>query len=192
MALGGNGIHLLYPSLKILHNPTTTNLQCRPLPSSMTPQSHLFRTASTSSSASAKPQISCTKSSDAELVSDLATEVQKINAHVLQREEAMKKSRELLFTELCQHLGLTPEQLKKKWNTMDDDHKWASVRGFVSEWGANFHPLSATSVKEMVEQHLAADNNHPPPPGPPPPPFPSIFMFPALKKIMGFPFPTNK
>ena len=50
-----------------------------------------------------KTQISCAskKISDAELALDLALEVAKINTHFVQREEAMKKSKELLFIKLC-------------------------------------------------------------------------------------------
>ena len=50
-----------------------------------------------------KTQISCAskKISDAKLALDLALEVAKINTHFVQREEAMKKSKELLFIELC-------------------------------------------------------------------------------------------
>ena len=50
-----------------------------------------------------KTQISCAskKISDAKLALDLALEVAKINTHFVQREEAMKKSKELLFIKLC-------------------------------------------------------------------------------------------
>lgn len=55
------------------------------------------------------------KRSDAELASDLATEVGKINTHLAQKEEAMKKSKELLFTEFCQYLALERDEVKKEW-----------------------------------------------------------------------------
>ncbi|KAF5937005.1 hypothetical protein HYC85_024511 [Camellia sinensis] len=137
------GFHLLHP--KIFSHLTKFHTQS-PFPSI----THL--TINTSN----KPQISCTKSvNDSELVSDLAAEVEKMDSHQLQREEAMKKSRQLLFTELCEYLGLKPEELKKKWKKMDDDEedggggeedKWVLVKGFVSEWGVNFHPLSASET----------------------------------------------
>ncbi|KAL7199605.1 hypothetical protein ACSBR2_021819 [Camellia fascicularis] len=155
------GFHLLHP--KIFSHLTKFQTHS-PFPSI----THL--TINTSK----KPQISCTKSvNDSELVSDLAAEVEKMDTHQLQREEAMKKSRQLLFTELCEYLGLKPEELKKKWKKMDDDEedggggeedKWVLVKGFISEWGVNFHPLSARSVKEMVEEHIAEDKHHNPTP----------------------------
>ncbi|KAJ0010351.1 hypothetical protein Pint_33518 [Pistacia integerrima] len=106
----------------------------------------------------AKPKIQmlCTKNnlSDAELASDLATEVAKMNTHLVQKEEAMKKSKELLFTEFCQYLGLKEEDARKKWRKIKEEEKWDLVKGFVSEWSVNFHPLSARSVKEMLQEYL--------------------------------------
>lgn len=90
----------------------------------------------------------------------------------------MKKSKELLFTELCQYLALKGEEVKKKWRKMDDEDKWVLVKGFVSEWSESFHPLSARSVKEMVEEYLQEEN-------PSPKSSPSS-LFPGLKKMMGF------
>ncbi|KAH7833693.1 hypothetical protein Vadar_008803 [Vaccinium darrowii] len=87
----------------------------------------------------------------------LAKEVEKINTQLAQREEAMKKSRHLLFSELSKYLGLGPEELKERLKEMKDEDKWVLVKGFVSEWGEDFHPLSARSVKEMVEEHLVED-----------------------------------
>lgn len=88
----------------------------------------------------------------------------------------MNKSRELLFTELCQYLDSKAEEVKKKWMKLDEDEKWALVKDFVSEWGVNFHPLSAKSVKELVEEHLHQQN----------PPAKSPALFPGLKRMMGF------
>ncbi|XP_031278951.1 uncharacterized protein LOC116143148 [Pistacia vera] len=106
----------------------------------------------------AKPKIQmlCTKNnlSDAELASDLATEVAKMNTHLVQKEEAMKKSKELLFTEFCQYLGLKEEDARKKWRKIKEEEKWDLVEGFVSEWSVNFHPLSARSVKELLQEYL--------------------------------------
>ena len=81
-------------------------------------------------------------------------EKKKIPTHLAQRVEAMRKSRELLFTELCNYLQLKPEELKNKLGKMNEEEKWVLVRGFVSEWSVYFHPLSARSVKELVEEHL--------------------------------------
>ncbi|KAG6762538.1 hypothetical protein POTOM_033046 [Populus tomentosa] len=108
----------------------------------------------------------------------LATEVAKINTHLVQREEAMKKSRELLFNELCNYLALDKEEVKKKWSKMDQEERRVLVKGFVNEWSANFHPLSARSVKEMIEEYLheekTSSNSS------------RSMLFPGLKRIMGF------
>ncbi|KAA8545697.1 hypothetical protein F0562_020852 [Nyssa sinensis] len=101
-----------------------------------------------------------------------------MSTQLVQGEEAMRKSRQLLFTELCQYMGLKVEEVKKKWNKMDEDDKWVLVKGFVSEWGVNFHPLSARSVKAMIEEHLLEDNSSSNS-------SPSL-LFSSLKKLMGF------
>uniref|UniRef100_A0A0A0KYF6 DUF7026 domain-containing protein n=1 Tax=Cucumis sativus TaxID=3659 RepID=A0A0A0KYF6_CUCSA len=98
------------------------------------------------------------KLSDADLASDLATEVAKINTNLIQREEAMKKSREFLFTELCEFLGLKSEETKRKWMKMEEEAKLRLVKEFVSEWGFNFQPLSGRCVKEMVEEYVNGEN----------------------------------
>lgn len=118
--------------------------------------------------------IPCTKKriSDAQLASDLS----KMSTLFAQREEAMNKSRELLFTELCQYLDSKAEEVKNKWRKLDEDEKWALVKDFLSEWSVNFHPLSAKSVKELVEEHLHQQN----------PPAKSPVLFPGLKRMMGF------
>ncbi|KAM5548487.1 hypothetical protein ABKV19_000080 [Rosa sericea] len=117
--------------------------------------------------------IHCKKKSisDAELASDLS----KMTTLFAQRDEAMNKSRALLFTELCQFLDSKPEEVKKKWRKLDEDEKRVLVKGFVSEWGVNFHPLSAKSIQDLVEEHLQQQN----PPAKSP-------LFPGLKRMMGF------
>ncbi|KAK9988859.1 hypothetical protein SO802_029098 [Lithocarpus litseifolius] len=65
-----------------------------------------------------------------------------------------------------------------KWRKMDEEEKWVLVKGFVSDWSMDFHPLSARSVKEMVEECLLEEN-------------PSTksslsVLFPGLKRLMGF------
>ncbi|GLT96940.1 hypothetical protein SLE2022_145310 [Rubroshorea leprosula] len=128
-----------------------------------------------------KIPILCSKNNlgDAELASNLAAEVAKIKTQLVQKEEAMKKSRGLLFAELCQFLSVGEEEVKVKWGKMNEEEKWVLTTEFVNEWGVNFHPLSARSVKEMVEEYLREEK----------PPSsnssPSVF-FPALKRIMGF------
>lgn len=55
-------------------------------------------------------------------------------------------------------VGLKSEDLKKKWRRMNDAEKWVLVQGFVAEWSAHFHPLSARSVKELVEEHVGGSH----------------------------------
>ncbi|KAK2987422.1 hypothetical protein RJ640_018559 [Escallonia rubra] len=144
-------------------------------------QTHIYPFPSTSLlHKNPKIKISCTNSiSDAELAFDLTAEVEKMNTHMVEREEAMEKSRQLLFAEFCQFLGLGADEAKKKWKKLDEDGKWVLAKEFVSAWGANFHPLSAKSVKEMVDEHLIGDN-------PTPNSYPSSSLFPGLRKLMGF------
>ncbi|KAB5520633.1 hypothetical protein DKX38_024952 [Salix brachista] len=128
-----------------------------------------------------RTRILCThkkRRSDADLASELASEVAKINIHLVQREEAMKKSRELLFAELCKYLALDKEEVKRKWSKMDQEEKRVLIKGFVDEWGVNFHPLSARSAKEMIEVYLHE--------GKPPSNSSGSMLFPGLKSIMGF------
>jgi hypothetical protein len=151
--------------------------------STITPQEHKCRPqpfpSTTLLSDKPRTRISCVnKISDAELSSNLASEVAKINTHLAQREEAMKKSKELLFTELCHYLALQGDEAKKKWRKMDEEERLVLVKGFVTEWSANFHPLSARSVKEMVEEYLQEEN-------PSSTSSPSL-LFPGLQRIMGF------
>ncbi|CAK9136940.1 unnamed protein product [Ilex paraguariensis] len=168
-------VHLLCPKLL----PQPLKFQTHPFPSMI------------SVTNPSKLQTSCTKNkspNDADLSSDLATEVERLNTHLVQREEAMKKSRELLFTELCQYMDLKSEEMKKKWKQMKEEDKWVLVKEFVAEWSANFHPLSARSVKELVDEHLLEEN-----PSPNSSDFDSdsdsnsdSVLFPGLKKLMGF------
>ena len=84
----------------------------------------------------------------------------------------MKKSRELLFSELCQYLLLKEEEVNKKWRKMKEEEKLVIVKEFVNKWGVNFHPLSVRSVKEMVDEYLQDDKS-------------SSVMFPGLKRMLG-------
>ncbi|XWS62520.1 hypothetical protein CRYUN_Cryun06bG0018200 [Craigia yunnanensis] len=119
--------------------------------------------------------ISCAKKnhSDKALALDLAISVKKINTHLEQKEKAMKKSRELLFLDLCQYLSLKEEEVNKKWRKMKEEEKLVFVKEFVNEWGVNFHPLSVRSVKEMIDEFLQDDKS-------------SSVMFPGLKRMLGF------
>ncbi|KAF3949169.1 hypothetical protein CMV_024929 [Castanea mollissima] len=90
----------------------------------------------------------------------------------------MKKSKELLFTELCQYLAFKGEEVKMKWRKLDEEEKWVLVKGFVSDWRVDFHPLSARSVKEMVQEYLLEEN--------PSTKSSLLVLFPGLKRLMGF------
>lgn len=106
--------------------------------------------------------ISCSKEkenlTDEILAVELGLQIKKLKSDAVQREEALKKSRELLFTEMCDFMGLESEDLKKKWRRMNEDERLVVVRGFVAEWSAHYHPLSAKSVKEMVEEYVQAQS----------------------------------
>ncbi|OIT27705.1 PREDICTED: uncharacterized protein LOC109213584 [Nicotiana attenuata] len=158
-------IHLLYPN----YFPSqSTNTQINWVPSIYTLKNPLKF-----------PKISCTNNndmSDLELALDFATEVDKINTQMLQKQEALKKSRELLYLEFCNYTGLKSEEMKKKWKRLSEEEKWALVKGFVLEWAAHFHPLSARSVKDLVDEYLVENT----------PESTSSAFFPGLKKLMGF------
>lgn len=96
--------------------------------------------------------------SDAELAAGLAVEMTKLNTQLLQKEEAMKKSKQLLFKEFCKHLGLATNEVKQRWAQMDEHEKLVLAKGFVSDWGEAFHPLSSKSVREMVNEILVDEN----------------------------------
>ncbi|KAH6833128.1 hypothetical protein C2S53_002992 [Perilla frutescens var. hirtella] len=105
-------------------------------------------------------RISCTSKdtnnaqSDELLAAELGLEIKKLNSEIARREDAFNKSRELLFAEVSDFVGFKSEDFKSKWRRMNDDEKWVLVRGFVAEWSAHFHPLSARSVKELVEEYV--------------------------------------
>lgn len=157
----------------------------RALPQFPDMQSHSFASITLSKTQAKTQIISCTNSfSDDELASGLASEVGKISTQLMQREEAMKKSRELLFQGLSQYLDLRPEDLKMKWTKMGKEEKWVLVKGFVANWGVDFHPLSAKSVQEMVEQHLGEET--PFTDSSPSSSFSSSSLLPDFKKMVGF------
>lgn len=135
----------------------------------------------------AKTLIKCSdeSSGNSELASNLAKEVSKMNTLVGQRAEAMEKSRELLFKELCQYLSMDSNEVLKQWRKMEEEEKWVLVKGFVSDWGVNFHPLSARSVKELVEEYLDEIEHENASSSSSSKSSPSS-LIPTLKKMMGF------
>ncbi|XP_054776620.1 uncharacterized protein LOC129285095 [Prosopis cineraria] len=125
-------------------------------------------------------RISCARSfSEA----TLAVRIRKINSDLLQTEEAMKKSRAILFGELCEYLSLKEDEAKHKWRKIDEAEKSALIKGFVEEWGSNFHPLSARSAKEMMEEYLREESDSSSEKSSS---ATSAFSFPGLKRIIGF------
>ncbi|KAM6595548.1 hypothetical protein CsatA_006072 [Cannabis sativa] len=154
---------------------------------------HLSPSVITFSSNRTKTLIKCTSSdlssgesdSDSELALNLAREVEKMNNLLVQRAEAMEKSRGLLFKEVCQYLSMDSDEVGSHWRKMEEEDKWVLVKRFVSDWGVNFHPLSAKSIKELIEEHLTAieddyqQNNSLKSSS-------SSSLFPSLKKFMWF------
>ena len=136
--------HLLTPKLPTLRSPK--------------PISRLSPSSTFLNNRTRKTLIKCSHESSADysdLSSNLAKEVGKMNTLLAQRAEAMEKSREILFKELCQYLSMgSTDEVRRQWMKMEEEEKWVLVKGFVSDWGANFHPLSARSVKELIEEHL--------------------------------------
>ncbi|OWM63693.1 uncharacterized protein LOC116196385 [Punica granatum] len=128
--------------------------------------------------------ISCTskKLTDAALSSELAAELAKLNIQKAQKQEAMKKSREVLFSEICKSVSFKEEEMRKKWRRMEEEERWGLVKEFVGHWGARFQPLSARSVKEMIEEYLneVEDKEGSRSNG-------GSSFFPGLKRLMGFP-----
>ncbi|CAN4107867.1 unnamed protein product [Withania somnifera] len=144
------------------------------------PQSNRVPSMYTLKNQSKFQKLSCSNNdnmSGLELSLDFATEVGKMNTQMLQKEEALKKSRELLFVELCNYTGLRSEEMNKKWKKCSEEEKWVLIKSFVLEWGSHFHPLSARSAKELVDEYLVENTSE----------FTSsTSFFPGLRKLMGF------
>ncbi|GFP92064.1 hypothetical protein PHJA_001350500, partial [Phtheirospermum japonicum] len=105
--------------------------------------------------------ISCRKQNKRENLSDdemLAVElrlgIKKMSSQMVSREGALKKSREILFIEVCNFTGMKSEDLKNKWHKINEDERWGLVLGFVAEWSNHFHPSYVKSVMEMVDEYL--------------------------------------
>ncbi|GAA0163677.1 hypothetical protein LIER_19482 [Lithospermum erythrorhizon] len=122
----------------------------------------------------------CAKNrSDADLALEFAIEAAKLNTNEVQRKEAIKKSKSLLFAELCKYMSLEQDDFKNKWSKMCDDDKFVLVKEFVANWGAHFHPLSAKSVKELVDEYLVLEI-------PPSDDSSAPKAFSIFKRLMGF------
>ncbi|KAK9166144.1 hypothetical protein Scep_001335 [Stephania cephalantha] len=146
-----------------------------------------------------KFNLSCTantnndnRASEADLAVDLASEVSKMKAQMVQRKEAMEKSREALFGELCAYLGMREEEMRGRWRKMGEEEKLSWANNFVSnsEWGEAFRPLSSKSVKELVEEHLASQRSSSisisSSSSSSDPSFSSVFGISGLKRLLGF------
>ncbi|XP_057515450.1 uncharacterized protein LOC130796999 [Amaranthus tricolor] len=96
--------------------------------------------------------------SDAELASDFAAEVHRLNTQSKERENAMKRSKQLLFSDLCNYLDMNPEDVKNNWKNFSTDEKMGLVKEFISYWGLNFHPLSPKSVKGLIDEFVFKDS----------------------------------
>ncbi|KAK4757556.1 hypothetical protein SAY87_018857 [Trapa incisa] len=82
-----------------------------------------------------------------------AAEVAKLNT-----QEAMRKRREALFTEICRSVGLEEDEMRKKWRMGEEE------RGSIS----------SEVREEMLEEHVNEEEDR-------------SFFFPGLKRWMGFP-----
>ncbi|KAI6668300.1 hypothetical protein NL676_019391 [Syzygium grande] len=58
------------------------------------------------------------------------------------------------FSELCGYFSLREDELRRKWERMEDGERRGLATEFMSNWNADFHLLSASSIVEMVEEHL--------------------------------------
>ncbi|GER43280.1 DnaJ / Sec63 Brl domains-containing protein [Striga asiatica] len=117
---------------------------------------------------------------DDALAAELNLEINKLNSSSAHREEAFRKSREILFAEVCKFTGVLSADLERKWRRMNEGERWAMAKGFVSVWGDRFHPLSARSVKDMMDEYLRKEDEPV-----------SIDLLPGLKKLLGVFFSGN-
>ncbi|PIA59186.1 hypothetical protein AQUCO_00400214v1 [Aquilegia coerulea] len=62
---------------------------------------------------------------------------------------------------ICKYLDLETEEVKQRWIKMDETEKLVLAKGFVSDWGEAFHPLSSKSVKELMAEILIEENPNP-------------------------------
>ncbi|GFP79873.1 hypothetical protein PHJA_000130700 [Phtheirospermum japonicum] len=92
------------------------------------------------------------------LAVELSLESQKLSSQMVQWEEALEKSREVLFAEVCNFTGLKSKYLKNKWRKMNEDERRGLVLGFFAEWSYHFHPSYVKSVMEMVDEYLGENN----------------------------------
>ncbi|KAF8013851.1 hypothetical protein BT93_I1649 [Corymbia citriodora subsp. variegata] len=114
---------------------------------------------------------------DAEIASALAEEVARAHTQKKLKDEALRKGRALLFSELCGYFSLREDELRRRWERMEDGERRDLAKDFVSNWSADFHPLSVRSVVEMVEEHLRQEKK---------PSFSNeSAFFPSLKRLMG-------
>lgn len=153
------------PTFKFLKT-HESNTQISTWASQFPPKTQPLFTPSSSTHFSHKPTKILAKrmNSDAELASELASEIEKLKTHLAKKEEAekkkeeaLKKSVEILFKEMCKYMEMQESEVMKKWKSMNEDEKLGLVNEFVAEWGVDFHPLSAKSVIEMVDKYLVED-----------------------------------
>ncbi|KAK9677370.1 hypothetical protein RND81_11G139200 [Saponaria officinalis] len=95
--------------------------------------------------------------SDSQLTSEFAAQVQKINTQIEEKQNALIKSKQMLFNDFCKFLNLNSDETKIKWMKMNPDEKLDLIQGFVCNWGLNFHPLSPKSVRDLIEEFVMND-----------------------------------
>ncbi|KAM7264815.1 hypothetical protein ACFE04_002498 [Oxalis oulophora] len=95
--------------------------------------------------------------SDTELGLEFAAEVENLK----KQKEAMKKSKELLFVDMCRYLAMESdlEAVKRKWRNMEEDEKLGFVKEFVRNWGFGFHPISTRAAKEMIDEYVCENDD---------------------------------
>ncbi|KAL3621028.1 hypothetical protein CASFOL_035940 [Castilleja foliolosa] len=182
----------MLPSIEATATKFTSTIQFHALPLNLLPQppkSHPYPFIPSILNPPRKTltKVSCRKENKKENLTDdellafeLSLEIQKLSSQMVQREEALEKSRAILFAEVCNFTGLKSEDLKNKWRKMNEDERRGLILGFVAEWSDHFHPLSAKSVKEMVDEYLGKNNEFSDKP------VSSDDFFPDLRKLLGF------
>lgn len=127
-------------------------------------------------------RVSCASAdrrSDSELALDLAAEVGRVKARAFRKQEALRKSKEMLFMELCGYMGCNSEEAKKRLGRTGEEERFVLIKGFVEDWALRFHPLSARSVMQLVDEYLAENSSSSSSS------LSSPRLFPILRKLLG-------
>ncbi|KAL9244772.1 hypothetical protein vseg_018500 [Gypsophila vaccaria] len=95
--------------------------------------------------------------SDAQLSSEFAAQVLKLNTQIEEKQMAISKSKRMLFDDFSHFLGIGYDEVKIRWMRLNPDEKLGLVNGFVSQWGLNFHPLSTKSIRDLIDEFVVND-----------------------------------